>query len=129
MAFIDAEIAKRRQGIDSKAQSADGGQTQSVVAANMANDIDRQPAALGKLHEIDLGVNATLTNIARTEAAQRRLDGEPEDSSTAPSQRLGRDGKPWRGRKSRTSEDVKRDKLVEEVLRESRRKSLVHGDA
>ena len=38
--------------------------------------------------------------------------------------RLGRDGKPWRGRKRRGSEDIKRDKLVEDVLRENRCKSL-----
>ena len=35
--------------------------------------------------------------------------------------RLRKDGKPWRGRRRRNSEDIKRDKLVEEVLRESRR--------
>jgi hypothetical protein len=39
-------------------------------------------------------------------------------------QRLGPDGKPWRGRKRRASDDVKRDQLVEEFLHENRRKSL-----
>ena len=37
--------------------------------------------------------------------------------------RLGRDGKPWRGRKRRGSDDVKRDKMVEDVLRENRSES------
>jgi len=32
---------------------------------------------------------------------------------------LGPDGKPWRGRKRRGSDDVKRDKMVEDVLREN----------
>ena len=76
----------------------------------------RQPAALGKLHEIDLGPDATARNIALTEAAQRRLDGQPEEDEKP---RLRRDGKPFR-RKRRTSTDIKRDKLVEEVMRESR---------
>lgn len=77
----------------------------------------RQPAALGRLHEIDLGPDATARNIALTEAAQRRLDGQSDEDNEKP--RLRRDGKPFR-RKRRTSTDTKRDKLVEEVMRESR---------
>lgn len=38
---------------------------------------------------------------------------------------LKRNGKPWRGRRRRNSDDIKRDKLVEEVMRETRRKSTV----
>ena len=38
---------------------------------------------------------------------------------------LKRNGKPWRGRRRRNSDDIKRDKLVEEVMRETRRKSAV----
>lgn len=34
--------------------------------------------------------------------------------------RLGRDGKPWRGRKRRNSEDLRRDAAVEAVLKEAR---------
>lgn len=87
---------------------------------------NRQPAALGKLLEIDLGPDATLNNIARTAAAQRRLEGgEVELEEGAQKPRLRKDGKPWRGRRRRNSEDIKRDRLVEEVLRESRRKSQV----
>lgn len=60
----------------------------------------------------------------RTEQARRRLDGEEVEDEDKPQKsgkvRLGRDGKPWRGRKRRGSDDVKRDKLVEEVLRENR---------
>ncbi|KAL8719394.1 MAG: hypothetical protein Q9225_003599 [Loekoesia sp. 1 TL-2023] len=81
----------------------------------------RQPAALGKLQEIDLGLDATLRNIARTEAAKKRLEGgEPEFEEVTGKVRLRRDGKPWRGRRRRNSDDVKRDKLVEEVMKESR---------
>ncbi|KAL9014403.1 MAG: hypothetical protein Q9173_000951 [Seirophora scorigena] len=81
----------------------------------------RQPAALGKLHEIDLGLDATLKNIARTEAAKRRLEGgEPEIEESTGKVRLRKDGKPWRSRRRRNSDDAKRDKLVEEVMKESR---------
>ncbi|KAL8715969.1 MAG: hypothetical protein Q9220_000636 [cf. Caloplaca sp. 1 TL-2023] len=100
-------------GHDSADDSNDG--TPGDVAKH------RQPAALGKLHEIDLGQDATLRNIARTEAAKKRLEGgESEPEAVVGKVRLRRDGKPWRGRRRRTSLDVKRDKLVEEVMKESR---------
>lgn len=80
----------------------------------------RQPAGLGKLMEIDLGPEAARRNVERTEEATRRLQngGALEDEQ----QQSG--GKGRRGRKRRTSEDIKRDKLVEEILKESRRKLL-----
>ena len=77
----------------------------------------KQPAALGRILEVDLGPDAKARNVALTEAAQRRLDGAESEEDEKP--RLRRDGKPFR-RKRRTSTDVKRDKLVEEVMRESR---------
>lgn len=117
MAFIDAEIAKRRQGISVTSSSEDAASSTTVPNASTTLP-QRQPATLGKLHEIDLGPDATLTNIERTAAAQRKLEGVAGEG--LPPQRLGRDGKPWRGKKRRTSEDVRRDKLVEEVLRDSR---------
>ncbi|KAF4628013.1 hypothetical protein G7Y89_g10138 [Cudoniella acicularis] len=88
-------------------------------------DVQRQPAALGKLMEIDLGDEARDKNVERTDRAKRRLDGEEVEEEGVPGRkpgkvRLGRDGKPWRGRKRRGSDDVKRDQLVEEVLRENR---------
>ena len=122
VAFIDSELAKRLQGYDTSNLTPNGrspgidGPTSNLLGHN------RQPAALGKLLEIDLGPDATLNNIARTEAAKRRLEGgevEPEEGAQKP--RLRKDGKPWRGRRRRNSQDLKRDKLVEEVLRESRR--------
>ncbi|KAI9846875.1 MAG: hypothetical protein M1837_003487 [Sclerophora amabilis] len=85
----------------------------------------RQPAALGRLHEIDLGPDATLRNIARTEAATRQLGGGEEAADieegtdkARPRGKKKKGSRPWK--KRRTSEDIKRDKLVEEVLRESR---------
>lgn len=86
----------------------------------------RQPASIGKLHEIDLGPDSKRQNIARTEAATRKLAGtvEPAQNDTEDTSRLGKDGKPSRDKKRRNSDDIKRDQLVEEVLRESRRKFL-----
>lgn len=75
--------------------------------------------------EVDLGNEARDKNVERTNQARRRLDGEEvvEDGKTGkPAKvRLGPDGKPWRSRKKRRgSDDIKRDKMVEDVLRENR---------
>ena len=92
--------------------------------------VQRQPAALGKIHEIDLGTAAALRNQKRTELAIRRARGEvipPEHPPVVKKPRLGRNGKPRRGPKRRNSEDVQRDQLVEQVLHESRRKYTPPG--
>lgn len=125
MAYIDSEIAKRRQGRGKSIHTSDDQSSGDDLFENTRADLakHRQPAALGKLHEIDLGLDATLKNIARTEAAKRRLEGgEPEIEESTGKVRLRKDGKPWRSRRRRNSDDVKRDKLVEEVMKESRRK-------
>ncbi|XHG06403.1 hypothetical protein AWENTII_009598 [Aspergillus wentii] len=129
MTYIETEMAKRfrhdgsGETVDSEAPAIDeasGGQSTTGLP-------QREPASLGKLHEIDLGQETKLQNIARTEAATRRLAGDEaqdpladEDgtSKTVPPAR--EDGKPWRHRKRRKSEDIERDRLVEEVLRESK---------
>ncbi|KAL8808480.1 MAG: hypothetical protein Q9182_000031 [Xanthomendoza sp. 2 TL-2023] len=126
MAYIDSEMAKRRESqVRPEAPSIDLGSDDERLY-DITTDLakHRQPAALGKLHEIDLGLDATLKNIARTEAAKRRLEGgEPEIEEAMGKVRLRKDGKPWRGRRRRNSDDVKRDRLVEEVMKESRRKA------
>lgn len=123
MAYVDSELAKRHHsGSDLSIYTANGQGLSSSGALPDAG-LHRQPAALGKLHEIDLGPDATLRNIARTKAAQRKLEGtepEPEIDQAAGKVFLRRDGKPWGHRRRRNSDDVKRDKLVEEVMRESR---------
>ncbi|KAL8931621.1 MAG: hypothetical protein Q9216_007137 [Gyalolechia sp. 2 TL-2023] len=122
MAYIDSELAKRHQGHEKPAYTSDS-QDDDKSIDNLPADLakHRQPAALGKLHEIDLGADATLRNIARTEAAKKRLEGgEVEVEEPIGKRRLRRDGKPWRGRRRRDSNDVKRDKLVEEVMKEGR---------
>ncbi|KAK4956096.1 hypothetical protein LTR28_005967 [Elasticomyces elasticus] len=88
-------------------------------------------AGQGRLQEIDLGPDATLRNIARTaHAAQRLATGNasplpPQEQSAKASARprLGKDGKPRPPRRRqplRSEDDVARDSLVEQVLRESR---------
>jgi hypothetical protein len=127
MEYIESELAKRRQAV------AAGSSTMSISTTTIPGEVayeqgsertvQKQPASLGKLHEIDLGPDATMKNIARTEAAARRLDGEEmpvEENRGEKKPRLGRNGKPWRSRRRRNSDDVKRDELVEEVLRESK---------
>lgn len=77
----------------------------------------------GKLQEVDLGEEVRMRNANMTEQARRRLAGEAiedDDSDSRKRVRLGKDGKPWRGRKRRGSDDVKRDQLVEELMRENR---------
>jgi hypothetical protein len=80
----------------------------------------------GKLMEIDLGEEARSRNVAMTERARRKLQGESiedegEGAGPPKKARLGRDGMPWRGRKRRASDAVRRDELIEEFLRENKR--------
>lgn len=117
-------MAKRRQMLNSNANSLEE-ETRDPLSKSVQTTVQRQPAALGKLHEVDLGPEATSLNISRTEAAKRMLHDEPPKPQEAPVKvRLGKDGKPRRAKRIRNSEDIKRDQLVEEVLRENKRKSL-----
>lgn len=102
---------------------------------NTSQPPERHTALQGKLMEVDLGEEVRSRNAAMTERARRRLLGEAvpddddDDGGTAQHQRsggrptkvrLGRDGKPWRPRNRRGSDDVKRDQLVEAILHENR---------
>lgn len=127
MAYIDAEMAKRysRSPLPESVAGSSADQPishdTSGATATQGQQHERLPASLGKLHEIDLGQETKLRNIARTEAATRRLAGDEDspqpDGST---ERVGSPQKSWRNRKRRTSADVMRDQLVEEILRESK---------
>lgn len=126
MAYIDSEIAKRRMGELQISKSATVMEDAEPTSAGKGlAEVNRQPAALGKLHEIDLGDEARDKNVARTDMATRRLNGEEVVEESAPKKptkvRLGRDGKPWRGRKRRGSDDIRRDQLVDDILRENKR--------
>lgn len=128
MAYIDSEMAKRHDRsplpesgeVRQQTEVYEGGEP-SIPGAQ------REPASLGKLHEIDLGQETKMQNIARTQAATRRLAGDEDTpifgESEAQPDRSGPD-KPWRNRARRTSAAIERDRLVEEVLRESKRKPI-----
>ena len=141
MAYIDSELARRRsaeahahthtqvstqpQAHNTTASSSSNGRGTTHPQHRKEAEALRQPATLGKLQEIDLGAEVRDRNVLQTERARRRLIGEEvadEEEERKPVKvRLGPDGKPWRGRKRRASEDVRRDRLVEDVLRENRR--------
>jgi hypothetical protein len=130
MTYIETEMARRH--IRSDSQGAPEGHTDDA-AARRASDLklpQRQPATLGKLHEIDLGPDSKLQNIARTQAATRKLAGNEDGHSDSRESRHTKTAqpesgdKPFRGRRRRNSDDIRRDQLVEEVLRESKRESL-----
>ncbi|KAI5295795.1 hypothetical protein KEM52_000201 [Ascosphaera acerosa] len=109
MQYIESELAKRRQGLENQtAAPAD------PTAASAS-------ASLGKLHEVDLGPEIKLRNISLTEAATRGLAGDaPPADPTGPAPDGKNAAKSWKNRKRRTSDDIRRDQLVEEVLRESK---------
>ena len=73
-----------------------------------------QAATRGRLMEVDLDAQAS----SRAPPQGRDLSGR---AGGAKRMRMGKDGKPWRPRNRRGSDDVKRDQLVEEFLRENRR--------
>ncbi|KAL5409503.1 hypothetical protein PMIN03_005946 [Paraphaeosphaeria minitans] len=74
----------------------------------------RLAAGMGKLEEIDLGPAST----SRAEAAWKKLHGGGQEEPAK--LRLGRHGKPRRQPKRRNSEDIRRDAMVEAVLREAK---------
>ncbi|KAI1368592.1 hypothetical protein F5Y08DRAFT_335484 [Xylaria arbuscula] len=134
--YIEAELAKRHylasnpQGSSSSNQPSGGGiSSAAAAAAARAGDKgeEKHTALTGKLFEVDLGDEVRSRNEAMTDRARRKLQGlavEDDDTSAEHQRRkkvrLGKDGKPWRPRNRRNSDDVKRDQFVEEILRENR---------
>lgn len=127
MTYIESEMAKRYQRKPTDLPDSDTSHSNDTAGGRPTADISRrEPASLGKLHEIDLGQETKLHNIARTKAATKKLTDDevvPTDKDATPmGDPPGRDEKPWRNRKRQNSEAMERDRLVEEVLRESKRK-------
>lgn len=138
MEYIDSQIAKQRaesarlhpETTHTTGTSSVSAQTVVPLPANPkpAAEMHRQPAALGKLQEVDLGADARWRNEERTRrkiAGEKSLEEEETEASRASKApkkvRLGPDGKPWRSRrKRRASEDVERDRIVEDLMRENR---------
>jgi hypothetical protein len=125
MAYIDSEMAKRyRRSPYPENQGLDRSSSQEPTGQAISGQLEREPASLGRLHEIDLGQETKLQNIARTEAATRQMVGDEDSPPAGEPPQTDRpipSEKAWRNRKRRTSADIERDRLVEEVLRESKR--------
>ncbi|CAP64975.1 uncharacterized protein PODANS_1_13650 [Podospora anserina S mat+] len=118
-----AELTVQQESLDAGASSANAANSDPSTLPFSGPQVDSQRALQGKLMEIDLGDEARERNIEMTERARKRLQGQidEEDENEGRSKtRLGPDGKPWRGRRRRGSEDIKRDQLVEEFLSENK---------
>lgn len=87
---------------------------------------ERQAASIGKLVEVDLGPEATLENIRRTEAAIKRMmgieTGPDNDEAQNKGRKRGRRGQPL---KRRNSADQERDKKIEAFMKDA---PLFHFD-
>lgn len=125
MAYIDSELAKRHQVSTATADIKDtksfhegsylAGQDTSqrdeeaIDSSRLTDEKQRQPATLGKIQEISLdALDETDTSKSKPKMTMVKKI------------RLGPDGKPWRTRKRRASDDIKRDSIVDQVLRENR---------
>ncbi|KUI66158.1 hypothetical protein VM1G_01950 [Cytospora mali] len=125
--YIESELARRHAAEKASQEASQEQQPGALQARSTVVDptkpFGERPTMQGKLQEVDLGEEVRMRNAAMTERARRRLAGEAieenEDGSKKRA-RLGKDGKPWRSRKRRASEDIKRDQLVEELMRENR---------
>ena len=137
MRFIESELQKRRiqdsaggYSMDGLGEEGDEPLQRSFPAPLTSTKLsdrklgkwpirpDFRGAAIGKLQEIDLGTEHTKKNIQRTEEAKRRLQaGEPVLVEPDPEE----ERKQKKNKKRRNEEELERDRLVEEVLKESRR--------
>ncbi|CCU76298.1 hypothetical protein BGHDH14_bgh02417 [Blumeria hordei DH14] len=145
MAYVDSELARLRaeslqahsnlskESVPSSRPSDHISQLVTNKSTGVKNDRQshRQPATIGMLQEIDLGAEVRERNVKMTERARRRLDGEiiEEEDERDPGGRerkgisligAGKSGKSWWALKRRRSDDIKRDQLVDQVLRENR---------
>ncbi|KAI1428260.1 P-loop containing nucleoside triphosphate hydrolase protein [Xylaria sp. FL1777] len=125
--YIEAELAKRHYvSSDPKRLHSSNQPGGSATHNESTTDKgeEKHTALTGKLFEVDLGDEVRSRNEAMTDRARRKLQGlaveDEENAERRKKVRLGRDGKPWRPRNRRNSDDIKRDQLVEEILRENR---------
>lgn len=125
MNYIESEMSKRHRPVSTDPTDSHPSNQNEPAGRQSTPDLpQREPASLGKLHEIDLGHETKLRNIARTEAATKKLtDDDVVSEDSASKSAPPKEEKRRKNRKRRNSEDAERDRLVEEVLRESKRAS------
>jgi hypothetical protein len=132
MAYVDARIAQSRGNSEPRQLDVKQHLDSSINITGVSSQVPpshdttstteavvkaRQPAGAGKLQEIDLGPDSARQNVLRTQAA---VFGGPSGGGT---DSLG-SKKGRRRRYRRTSEDIKRDQMVEKILSEAKRKLL-----
>ncbi|ORY01036.1 hypothetical protein BCR34DRAFT_575230 [Clohesyomyces aquaticus] len=104
------------------AKSVTFANTLAVKTDAIGNPIIRHDAQLaagmGKLQEVDLGPDAAMKNIERTQAALRLARGEALPPEPEPTNRKARRRR--RQEQARDPQAVLRDQLVEQVLREAK---------
>ncbi|KFZ02334.1 hypothetical protein V501_09603, partial [Pseudogymnoascus sp. VKM F-4519 (FW-2642)] len=117
MAYIDSELAKRHHHQPTSttpsthATTTAAEDSAAAAASQSQSQRQRQPsppyqtASRGKLMEIELPPSSSVAAPPMAKAVRKP--------------RLGRDGKPLRGKKRRTEEDIRRDALVEAVMQEN----------
>ncbi|RSM14043.1 hypothetical protein CEP52_001655 [Fusarium oligoseptatum] len=122
MEYIESRLSNRASGNTSqrKSSSAPRSDTAPQTASAPPKESSGREVMQGHLMEIDLGDDVRDRNVARTERITQGGHEDVPQGRRAKKPRLGRDGKPWRPRNRRGSDAVKRDQLVEEVLRETR---------
>lgn len=112
---------------DLVSKGAEIAESQNSTLSTLSKPFRRHPAELGKLHEIDLGPSTTKENVVRTEVAAMRLNTGSDTTPSAPPGREARNTGPSPKRRKKmpkTTTDLYRDKLVEEVCTESRSRYL-----
>ncbi|KAF2205062.1 hypothetical protein GQ43DRAFT_76255 [Delitschia confertaspora ATCC 74209] len=96
--------------------------TESLVTKRYAREAttdQRQAASAGKLVEVDLGPQARLENIRRTEAALKRMMGGDTVAVEEESGKGKKRDHGQRGVKRRNSRDEERDRKVEEFMKQA----------
>ncbi|KAF4345590.1 hypothetical protein FBEOM_441 [Fusarium beomiforme] len=116
MDYIESRLSNRAGGNRSQNNSSTSTSEpipqHSVTASNQESG---RAVMQGQLMEIDLDEHS-----AHSESTFQ-ADSTTDGGRRAKKPRLRRDGKPWRPRNRRDSDALKRDQIVDEILRETRR--------
>ncbi|KAA8894257.1 hepatocellular carcinoma-associated antigen 59-domain-containing protein [Sphaerosporella brunnea] len=123
MAYVELQMSKRR----GEAAPSDATALLTTAAANSPEEAGKSSywaptrpeargATLGKLHEVDLGEEVKQRNIALT--AQALSGGGGGEMPGGSGSEVATSSK--KSRRRRNSQDIERDRLVEEVLKETR---------
>ncbi|KAF5257544.1 hypothetical protein FOXYS1_11929 [Fusarium oxysporum] len=117
--------------IESRLYNRAGGNSSQNTLPATTSDPARQPSATTTNHESGRAVmQGQLMEINLDDHSARSENAVQADSATdggprAKKPRLRRDGKPWRPRNRRDSDALKRDQIVDEILHETRRMSMM----